>query len=79
MIEFGIVSLLLTLSFRGRISSPKLHIISFFLAVLIGLGDEFVQWLHPLRVGNMRDVYINILSVFLAQFLLLSFEEKEKE
>lgn len=36
------------------------------LCILVGVGDEFIQHLHPERVGDPRDVLTNALSSLIA-------------
>jgi VanZ family protein len=37
-------------------------VISSILVFIIGLVDEFIQWLLPNRVGDLRDVAMNTIG-----------------
>ena len=55
-LQYGLLGWLVWRSSAGT-SYPFL--LSFTIVSLIGGGDEFIQWLLPNRVGDLRDVMFN--------------------
>ena len=41
----------------------------FVLAVLIGIGDECIQWLSPMPFFEVKDIQLNALSAALGLLL----------
>ena len=68
--EYGFLSGLFTLYYIKSNKNPIPHVLIIILVSLVGIGDEFVQWLRPNRVGDIRDVLINVIAAVLAQGLL---------
>lgn len=68
--EYGLLSWLFTLYYKKSSKDPMPHVLIIVFVSLVGIGDEFVQWLRPNRVGDIRDVLINIIAAVLAQGLL---------
>ncbi|MCP2604560.1 VanZ family protein [Candidatus Aminicenantes bacterium AH-873-B07] len=72
LIEYGFLALLFYHSFRDKISERLIYLGALFYGSSIGLIDEFFQYLVANRVGDLRDVGINILSVFMGTFFVFS-------
>jgi VanZ family protein len=47
------------------------------LCALVGMGDEGIQWVLPRRVGEVRDVWINIVASLLGLVLLVAVRPPE--
>ncbi len=62
VVLFGVVGLLAYRLFRARPAGwPRLRP-ALLLSLAVGLADELAQALHPLRVGDWRDVITDALS-----------------
>jgi glycopeptide antibiotics resistance protein len=55
---------------RIDFSSRAAYIASFVGTVLIGLGDECIQWVLPQRFFELKDVQLNALSGGLGLLIL---------
>lgn len=63
LVQYGVLSALLLWAFRYRLKGPGAHLAAFLTGTLLGIGDEFIQWLTPERVFDVRDIVINTLAV----------------
>jgi len=59
-IEYGILGYLIIKAFDN--TNLRTIVISSILVFIIGLVDEFIQWLLPNRVGDLRDVAMNTIG-----------------
>ena len=66
-LEYGLLGFLLFKAFRHHIHDKSVYIAAFLLGAMIGLFDEILQWMVPLRYWDLRDVGLNALSVGLFQ------------
>jgi len=60
LIEYGILVWSAMLATSARFSKGKAYLLALGLISLAGAGDEVIQWLLLNRVGEIRDVLINI-------------------
>jgi VanZ family protein len=66
-LEYGLLGFLLFKAFQHHIPDKSVYVAAFFLGTLIGIFDEILQWMIPLRYWDLRDVGLNALSVALFQ------------
>ncbi|MDP6580622.1 MAG: VanZ family protein [Vicinamibacterales bacterium] len=61
-VEYGLVA---TLFYRAMAGSSLAAVVPMTLLVgtLVGIGEEWVQWLVPTRVGDVRDVILNFYAL----------------
>jgi hypothetical protein len=61
-VEYGLVSLLFYRAFRpaGDLSMIVLPVVA---GVIVGTCEEWLQWFIPGRVGDMRDVFLNLAAI----------------
>jgi hypothetical protein len=59
-LQYGLLGILVLRTSRCE-TWPQLAKVSLFV-VLIGMGDELIQWWLPNRVGDLRDVGMNSLA-----------------
>ncbi len=69
-LEYGLLGFLLFKAFRHHIHDKGVYIAAFLLGAMIGLFDEILQWMIPLRYWDLRDVSLNALSVGLFQIAM---------
>lgn len=72
--EYGLLALTWYWALRPRHRAPALAALALLAAGLVGVGDEWVQWASAARVGDVRDVLLNLwaggIGVFAAIGLL---------
>jgi hypothetical protein len=61
-VEYGLVTLLYQRAWRRRDDASAL-LLPLVAGVLTGIGDEWLQWFVPLRVGELRDVVLNVAAI----------------
>ncbi len=62
LLEYSLLAVLFWWAFHRRLPGPQIYVHGLLFTVLAGLLDEYVQHLLPLRVGEIRDVWINLLA-----------------
>ncbi len=70
LIKYGFLSYLIFRAVSYDIKDKTAHIIACMVGTWIGAGEELVQWQLPNRVGEIRDVILNIKSVILGQLVV---------
>jgi hypothetical protein len=68
-VEFGLVTLLFYRAWRP-LGDWSVFVLSFLAGLLVGTLEEWFQWFIPVRVGEMRDIFLN--SAAIASGLLFS-------
>ena len=66
-LEYGLLGFLLFKAFQHHIPDKSIYLAAFLLGTMIGIFDEILQWMIPLRYWDLRDVGLNALSVGLFQ------------
>lgn len=61
-VEYGLVAVLF---YRARLGAPLGAVVATTLlaGTLVGIGEEWLQWLVPTRVGDVRDVLLNFYAL----------------
>jgi len=60
LVEYGLVAYLL---YRAlKLDTERAYALSFILTVLVGAGDECIQWFLPQRVFELKDIQLNAVS-----------------
>lgn len=60
LLEYGLLAVLFERAFRPRHPGRLLPVLALAAVALVGLADEGVQWLTPVRTGDGRDVLLNV-------------------
>lgn len=60
LLEYGLLAVLFERAFRVRHPGRLLPVLTLVSVALVSLADEWVQWLTPVRVGDVRDVVLNL-------------------
>jgi hypothetical protein len=68
--EYAILYFLLFRAFHSAMVPRKAFIVSFIIAVLYAISDEYHQTFIPLREGTVRDVIINSIGIVLMYLFL---------
>ena len=66
-LEYGLLSMLAFRALSHDIRDPGIYLAAAMLCAAVGTVDEFIQWLTPRRVWELRDVGINAASAALMQ------------
>lgn len=59
LVEYGLLAALFERALRRRHCGLLLPVLTVAAVALVGLADEWIQWLTPVRVGDGRDVLLN--------------------
>lgn len=62
LLEYSLLGVLFWWAFHRRLPGPQIYFHGLLFTVCAGLLDEYVQHILPLRVGEIRDVWINLLA-----------------
>jgi len=61
-LEYGLLGFLLFWALRFQVRDKGIYLIAFLCGSLVGIFDEILQWMVPLRLWDIRDVGLNALS-----------------
>jgi len=61
-IEFGAIAFLFYLAFRP-LGDVAMFIVPVLAALVVATFDEWLQWFIPNRVGEARDVFLNLVAI----------------
>lgn len=68
--EYGMVSILVYRALAHRVHDFSIYILATLVVGVIGIFDEYIQWVTPSRVFDLRDMRTNIISGGLAQLAI---------
>ncbi len=71
LIEYGLLAIFVTFAAGRHVKDFTAYGWGILSTLLIGMGDEFFQWLWPDRYGEWRDVVINLEGGVLALFSMI--------
>ena len=66
-LEYGFLGFFLFRALKFNIRDKSIFLIAFLIGSLVGILDEILQWIVPLRFWDIRDVGLNALSCGLFQ------------
>jgi len=69
-LEYGLLGFFLFRAFRFTIKDKSIYLSAFLFGSFVGILDEILQWMVPLRYWDIRDVGLNCLSAALFQIAL---------
>jgi hypothetical protein len=61
-LEYGLLGLLLCKTLSYQIKDKSAYLVALVIVYLVGMTDETLQWALPNRVGEYRDIWINVVS-----------------
>jgi hypothetical protein len=79
IVIYGTLGLSLYFTFEPAESHTKTIVLALLLTTGVGVLDEGLQWIHPERVGDLRDVLLNSLSAAFGVLCAFGVRENEKE
>lgn len=76
LLEYGLLSFLVLKMYLTDRPSILLYWQTFLTVSFIGTLDEIIQYFIPIRVGDVRDIILNIVSGLLGLLLVAIFSHK---
>ena len=70
--QYGFLGLLVYRALVHRIHDYTIYLVATLVVGLIGIADEYVQWVVPSRVFDLRDIRTNFIAGGLAQVAVVS-------
>lgn len=70
VLEYGVLGLLVFRALVHRVRDVSIYLIATLVVGLIGVIDEYIQWVIPSRVFDLRDVRTNVLAGGLSQIAI---------
>jgi hypothetical protein len=67
VLEYGILGLLVYRALVHRIRDYSVYVFATLIVGLIGVFDEYIQWVIPSRVFGLQDIRTNVIAGGLAQ------------
>jgi hypothetical protein len=68
--EYGILGLLVFRALTHRIHDFSIFIVAVLVVGIVGIVDEYIQWLTPSRYFDLRDIRTNFVAGALAQLAI---------
>ena len=66
-ILFGVLGVLVYRALTHRLKDPSIFFAGAIICGCIGIVDEFIQWMTPRRLWDLRDIGLNLFSSALVQ------------
>lgn len=62
LLQYGVLGILLHRALAHRLHDSGIYFVAAALGALVGIVDEFIQWLTPGRYWGLRDVWLNFFA-----------------
>jgi VanZ family protein len=69
-VQYGILGILLFRALSHRIHDPAIFLAAAIIGGIIGMVDEFIQWLTPGRYWGLKDIWLNLFAVVMVQIAI---------
>lgn len=69
-VQYGILGILLFRALSHRIHDSAIYLAAAIMGAIIGMVDEFIQWLTPGRYWGLKDIWLNLFAVILVQIAI---------
>jgi hypothetical protein len=76
-VEYGVVTLLFYLAWRP-VGDASLFILPILAGLLVGTLEEWLQWFVPARVGEARDVFLNLWAIVCGLLFSVALDPPER-
>lgn len=70
--QYSVLSILVYRALTHRFRDYNIYIAASLVVAMFGILDEYIQWLVPDRVFDLRDIRINFVSGVLTQLTIMS-------
>jgi hypothetical protein len=61
-VEFGLVTLLFYRAYRP-VNDLSMFVVPVLAGLIVGTLEEWLQWFIPVRVGEIRDIFLNLAAI----------------
>ena len=61
-IEYGVVTFLFYRAWKP-LDDGAIFLLPVLAGILVGTGDEWLQWFIPARVGEIADIFLNVIAI----------------
>jgi hypothetical protein len=68
--QYGILGILLFRALSHRIHDSAIYLAAAIIGGIIGMVDEFIQWLTPGRYWGLKDIWLNLFAVTMVQIAI---------
>jgi hypothetical protein len=68
--EYGAIGMLVFRTLTHRVRDFTIYIIATLIVGMVGIVDEYIQWVAPSRYFDMRDIAINFLAGGMSQLAI---------
>jgi VanZ family protein len=70
--EYGVIGILVYRALSHRTRDFSIYVMATLIVGMIGVLDEYIQWVAPSRVFDLRDIRTNILAGALGQLAIVA-------
>ncbi len=70
VVEYGVLGLLVFRALLHRVRDFSIYIIACLVVGMIGIIDEFIQWIVPSRYYDLNDIKLNFIAGLLSQITI---------
>ena len=68
--EYGVLGLLVYRALTHRVRDVSIYLMAALVVAMVGVVDEYIQWLTPSRVFDLRDIRTNAIAGVLSQLAI---------
>ena len=69
--EYGVLGLLVFRALTHRVRDVSIYLMAALVVAMVGVIDEYIQWLTPSRVFDLRDIRTNAIAGVLSQLAIV--------
>lgn len=69
-VQYGILGILLFRALSLSVHDPAIYPAAAIIGCIIGMVDEFIQWMTPQRYWGLKDIWLNFFAVILVQIAI---------
>ena len=69
-VQYGVLGILVYRALAHRLHDSSIYLVAAVICGIIGLLDEFTQWLTPGRFWGLRDIWMNFFSAAVVQIAI---------
>ena len=69
-IQYGVLGLLVYRALTHKLQDSSVYFVAAIFCAMIGILDEFIQWITPRRYWGLQDIWLNFLGASLVQIAI---------
>ncbi|HBH35238.1 MAG TPA: hypothetical protein DDW45_02185, partial [Gammaproteobacteria bacterium] len=70
VVEYGVIGILIYRALVHRVRDFTIYLIATWVVGMVGVVDEYIQWVAPSRYFDLRDIAINFLAGGMSQLAI---------